>query len=39
MNQFNIIEIDTIFTQQQDTNFIQLPIDFKLEGPGTYPIT
>ena len=29
MNQFNIIEIYTIFTQHQDTNSIQVPIDYK----------
>ena len=39
MNQFNIIETDTIFTQQQDTNSIQVPVDFKLGDPGTYPTT
>ena len=27
MNQFNIIKIYTVFTQQQDTNSIQVPID------------
>ena len=30
MNQFNITKIDTIFTQQQDTNSIQVPMDYKL---------
>ena len=39
MNQFNRIKIYTIFTQQQDTNSIQVPIDFKLGDPGTYPTT
>ena len=29
MNQFNTIKIYTIFTQQQDTNSIQVPIDYK----------
>ena len=29
MNQFNIIKIYTIFTQQQDTNSIQVPINSK----------
>ena len=37
MNQLNIIKIYTIFTQQQDTNSIQLPIDYKPGDPGTYP--
>ena len=27
MNQFNITKIYTIFTQQQDTNSIQVPMD------------
>ena len=27
----------TIFTQQEDTNSIQVPIDYKLEDTGTYP--
>ena len=31
MNQFNIIKIYTIFTQQQDTNSVQVPIDYKPE--------
>ena len=39
MNQFNIIKIYTIFTQQQDTNSIQVPIDYKLGDTGTYPGT
>ena len=29
MNQFNIIKIYAIFIQQQDTNSIQVPIDYK----------
>ena len=29
MNQFNTIKIYTVFTQQQDTNSIQVPIDYK----------
>ena len=37
MNQFNIIKIYTIFRQQQDTNSIQVPIDYKLGDTGTYP--
>ena len=28
MSQFNIIKLYTIFTQQQDTNSIQVPIDY-----------
>ena len=39
MNQFNIIKIYTIFTQQQDTNSIQVPIDYKPGDTGTYPGT
>ena len=31
MNQFDIIKIYTIFTQQQDTNSVQVPIDYKPE--------
>ena len=37
MNQFNMIKIYTIFTQQQDTNSIQVPIDYKPGDTGTYP--
>ena len=37
MKQFNIIKIYTIFTQQQDTNSIQVPIDYKPGDTGTYP--
>ena len=37
MNQFNMIKIYTIFTQQQDTNSIPVPIDYKLGDTGTYP--
>ena len=29
MNQFNIIKMYTIFTQQQATNSIQVPKDYK----------
>ena len=36
MNQFNIIKIYTIFTQQQDTNSFQIPIDCKPGDTGTY---
>ena len=39
VNQFNILNIYKIFTQQQDTNSIQVPIDCKLEDTGTYPGT
>ena len=39
MNQFNMIKIYTIFTQQQDTNSIPVPIDYKLGDTGTYPET
>ena len=37
MNQFNIIKIYKIFTQQQGTNSIQVPIDYKPGDIGTYP--
>ena len=36
LNQFNIIKIYTVFTQQQDTNTIQVPIDYKPGDAGTY---
>ena len=39
MNQFNITNIYTIFTQEQNTNFIQVPIDYKPGDTGTYPET
>ena len=39
MIQYDIIKIYTIFTQQQDTNSIQVPIAFKLGDTGTYPET
>ena len=39
MNQFNIIKIYTIPTQQQDTNSIQVPIDYNPGDTGTYPGT
>ena len=32
---FNINKIYTVFTQQQDTNSLQVPIDCKLEDNGT----
>ena len=40
MNQFNVkiyVKIYTVFTQQQDTDSIQVPIDCKLGDTGTYP--
>ena len=36
MNQFNIIKIYRLFTQQQDITSIQVPIDYKLGDPETY---
>ena len=36
MNQFNIIKIYPIFTQQQDPNSIQVLIDYKPGDTGTY---
>ena len=39
MKQFNIIKIYTVFTQEQDTNSIQVPIDSKPGDTGTYPGT
>ena len=36
MNQFNLITIYTIFTQQQGTNSIQAPIDYKLGDTRTH---
>ena len=36
MNQFNIIKIYTVFTQQEDTNSIQVPIDYKLGDTEIY---
>ena len=39
MNQFNIIKIYTIFTQQQDTNSIQVPTNYKPGDTVTYPGT
>ena len=35
MNQFNMIKVYTICTQQQDTNSIQVPIDYKLGDTET----
>ena len=39
MNQLNMINIYTIFTQQEDTNSIQIPIDYKPGETRTYPGT
>ena len=39
MNQFNIIKIYTILTQEEDTNSVQVPIDYKLGDTRTYPGT
>ena len=36
MKQFNIIKIYISFTQQPDTNSIQVPIDHKPGDTGTY---
>ena len=39
MKQVDIINIYTIFLQQQDTNSIQDPTDYKLGDTGMYPET
>ena len=39
MNQFDIFKIYTIFTQQEDRNSIQVPIDGKLGDTGPHPGT
>ena len=39
MNQFSIIKIYTIFTQQQDTNSTKVPIDYKPGDTGIYQRT
>ena len=40
MNQFNTnLKIYTVFTQQQNTNSIQVPVDYKPGDTGTYPGT
>ena len=37
MNQFNTnLKIYTIFTQQPNTNSIQVPVDYKLEDNGIH---
>ena len=39
MNQFNIIKIYTVLTQEEDTNSVQVPTDYKLGNTRTYPGT
>ena len=39
MDQFDIIKIYTVFTQQHDTDSVQPPRDHKLGDTGTYPGT
>ena len=39
MNQFNVIKVYKIFTHHQDTNSIQVPIDYKSGVIETYPGT
>ena len=39
MSQSKIIKISTVFTQQQDTNSVQVLIDYKPGDFGTYPAT
>ena len=39
MNQFNISKMYTMFTQQQGTNSIQVPNDYKPGDTGIYPGT
>ena len=39
MNKFSIIKIYTIFTQWQDTNSIQVSMDYEPGDTGTYPGT
>ena len=39
MNQFNISNIDTIFTQHQNTKPTQVPIDYKPGDTGKYSVT
>ena len=36
MNQFNIIKIYIVFTQQQDTDSTQVLVDYKPGDTGTY---
>ena len=38
-HQFNIIKMYTTFTQQRDTNSVQVPMDYKPGDTGTYPGT
>ena len=37
MNQFNIMKIYITFTQQQGTNSIQVPTDYKPDDTGIFP--
>ena len=37
VNKFNVMKIYTIFTQQQNTSSIPVPIDCKPGENGTYP--
>ena len=37
MNQFNIIKIYTVFSQQQGTNSVRVPVDHKQGDTETYP--
>ena len=37
MTLFNTIKIYTIFTQQYNTDSIQIPIDYKPGDTGAYP--
>ena len=39
MHQFKIIKVYTIFTPQQVTNSMQIPLDYKPGDTGTYPGT
>ena len=39
MNQLKTIKFYMIFTQQQDTNSVQIPIDYKPGDTGTYLVT
>ena len=39
VNQFNRIQIYVVFTQQENPNSIQVPIDYKQGDTRTYPGT
>ena len=39
MNHFNITKMHPIFTQQQNTDSIQVPMSYKLGDTGTHPET